>query len=124
MGSVIRESGEVALSRPIPAHPGNGMLPSSFHVLQSASVRLIAILNCLTQVGVLKLDDLIRRVSAERVIARPAQLPACDRFHVRFLPETLTVTHDKVRRSSSFAAHDCNRRMLLVGPEPSAASVS
>jgi hypothetical protein len=50
------------------------MLPPALHLLQSAFVRCIALCNRILQMFVLRLYDLIRRVSMVREITWPTQL--------------------------------------------------
>src|SRR6202040_1806689 len=80
-GSVFGEIGEVALGSPIPAHPGDGVLPPTLHLFEGTGVRVIAARDHISEMTILCLDDRVSRVSLQLTVTRPTQLFACHRFH-------------------------------------------
>src|SRR4051794_15341574 len=54
-GSVLRESRERLLRRPVPPESRDGALPASAHVLERAAVRLVAARDHLLEMGILGL---------------------------------------------------------------------
>src|SRR5215207_412068 len=79
--SVLGERRERLLRRSVPAESGDGALPASAHVVESAAVGLVAARDHLLEMGVLGLDDVVGLVAAEAGIAWPTELSAGHRLH-------------------------------------------
>jgi hypothetical protein len=75
------------------------MLPPALHVLQGTLVHLITSSDRFLQMLVLRLYDLIRRISMERQITWSSQLFAGHCLHgSRFLSWCWAVTYDELKR--------------------------
>src|SRR3954451_20535831 len=79
--SVFGQLGKVALGRPVPAHPGDRVLPPALHLLEGAGVRVVAACDHVSQMTILRLDDRISRVSLQPMVTRPTQLLTRHRLH-------------------------------------------
>jgi hypothetical protein len=80
------------------------MPPPAFHGFEGAFVGIVTGRDRLVQMFVLRLYDLVRRISMEREITRPAQLLARHCFHIKIIE---TPIHRMLLRSCSITLGLC-----------------
>jgi hypothetical protein len=91
--SVLGECGEVSFGGAIPAHPRDRVPPAALNLFERGRVRGVTSGDHLLEMPILGLDDVVCRLTLVLVVARPAELLACHRFH------QLTAFFQRVLRS-------------------------
>jgi hypothetical protein len=79
--SVFGESGKITLDLPVPPNSRYRILPPTLHARQSGLVRVITLCDHFFQVAILRLYNLISRISMEWEITWSAHLFTCHCLH-------------------------------------------